>query len=183
VKYKLFKIIQFIYKLAVYSDRRCRLLSAKLDGMIVGENTKFIGTQDFGTEPYLIEIGKDVLLTDGVRFITHDGSIQVPYIKQGDPIANVYGKKSTFGRCIIKNNVFIGVNAIILPNTIIGENSIIAAGAIVKGMFPANSVIGGNPAKVICSTDTYFEKNMSTVLNLTNIVSAKRKNRIISHLN
>ena len=69
---------------------------------------------------------------DGVRFITHDGSIQVPLIKKDTHVKDVYSKKSTFGRIDIGDNVFIGVASIILPNTKISNNSIVAAGSVVK---------------------------------------------------
>lgn len=41
----------------------------------------------------------------------------------------------------IGNNVWIGANSVILRGTTIGDNSIVGAGAIVKGHFPANSVV------------------------------------------
>ena len=49
----------------------------------------------------------------------------------------------------IGKNCFIGVNSIILKGTELGENCVVGAGAVVAGKFPANSVIAGNPAKVI----------------------------------
>ena len=49
----------------------------------------------------------------------------------------------------IGKNCFIGVNAIILKGTELGDNCVVGAGAVVAGIFPANSVIAGNPAKVI----------------------------------
>ena len=49
----------------------------------------------------------------------------------------------------IGNHVWIGTSAIILKGSVIRENSIVAAGAIVSGEFPPNSVIAGNPAKVV----------------------------------
>ena len=51
------------------------------------------------------------------------------------------------------NNVFIGTNCIILLNTKIGNNCIIGAGSVVRGQFPDNSVIIGNPAKVVSNTN------------------------------
>lgn len=55
----------------------------------------------------------------------------------------------------IGNNVFIGCNVTILPNVQIGNNVIIAAGSIVTKDVPDNSVVGGNPAKVIGNFSEY----------------------------
>ena len=49
----------------------------------------------------------------------------------------------------IGNNVFIGVNAIILKGTEIGDNCVIGAGSVVSGKFGSGLIIAGNPAKVI----------------------------------
>ena len=53
------------------------------------------------------------------------------------------------GPVIIEDNVWIGEGVAILPNVIIGENSIIGANAVVTKDIPRNSVVGGNPAKII----------------------------------
>jgi acetyltransferase-like isoleucine patch superfamily enzyme len=50
---------------------------------------------------------------------------------------------------IIKDNVWIGFNAVILKGVTIGENSIVAAGAVVTKDVPANVVVAGNPAAVV----------------------------------
>lgn len=49
----------------------------------------------------------------------------------------------------IKKNVWIGAAATILPGVTIGENSVVAAGAVVTTDVPANTVVGGVPAKFI----------------------------------
>jgi acetyltransferase-like isoleucine patch superfamily enzyme len=49
---------------------------------------------------------------------------------------------------IISDNVWIGMNAVILKGVTIGENSVVAAGAVVTKSVPANVVVAGNPAVV-----------------------------------
>ena len=49
----------------------------------------------------------------------------------------------------IADNVWIGMNAIILKGVTIGENSVVAAGAVVVKSVPANTVVAGNPAVVV----------------------------------
>src|SRR5438477_1526329 len=49
----------------------------------------------------------------------------------------------------ISDNVWIGMNAIILKGVTIGENSVVAAGAVVTKSVPANCIVAGNPAAVV----------------------------------
>jgi acetyltransferase-like isoleucine patch superfamily enzyme len=53
------------------------------------------------------------------------------------------------GPVIIKNNVWVGEGVAILPGVTIGENSIIGANAVVTKDVPANTVVGGIPARII----------------------------------
>lgn len=50
---------------------------------------------------------------------------------------------------IIEDNVWIGMNAVILKGVTIGENSVVAAGAVVSKSVPANVVVAGNPAVIV----------------------------------
>jgi acetyltransferase-like isoleucine patch superfamily enzyme len=137
------KILNTLYKLyllKVSDERRNRYLR-KL-GVKVGKNCK-IHTVSFSTEPYLVEIGDYARITSGTIFITHDGGVNCFKGEIGGGI---------FGQIKIGNNVFIGTNSIILLNTTIGNNCIVGAGSVVRGQFPDDSVIIGNPAKVIMRT-------------------------------
>lgn len=120
------------------SERRIKYF--RRQGMKIGQDC-YINNVNFSTEPYLIEIGDHVAVAAGTDFITHDGAI---WCFRGE-LENA----DVFGRIIIGNNVFIGNNCTILPNTAIGNNCIIGAGSVVRGEFPDDSVIVGNPAKVV----------------------------------
>ena len=83
----------------------------------------------FGSESYLIEIGNNVTLAEDVKLITHDGGVGVLRGKHEN--INVYG------RIIIHDNCFIGMNAIVLPGLTIGPNSVVGAGAVVTKDVPS----------------------------------------------
>ncbi|WP_163532791.1 sugar O-acetyltransferase [Helicobacter suis] len=63
---------------------------------------------------------------------------------------NPYKRQVTFSKgIVIKERVWIGINAVVCPGVTIGENSIIAAGSVVTKDVPPNVIVGGNPAKII----------------------------------
>lgn len=133
-------IMETIYKLIILKagmERRINYLR-KL-GVKIGQNCR-IYAMDFSTEPYLIEMGNHVAISPGTKFITHHGAT---WCFQEEL------KGGIFGKIKIGNNVFIGIDCLILLNTEIGDNSIIGAGSVVRGKFPDNSVIVGNPAQVV----------------------------------
>jgi len=131
---------------------------AKDLGVKVGRDCRFYGP-DFGFEPFLIEIGDNVIISGRVQFITHDGAVQI-FRKEIPNIVNRYGKIK------IGNNCFIGFGTIILPNVQLGTNCIVAAGSVVADSFPDDSVIIGNPAKVIFKTSLYKKLSLSSRLTL-----------------
>jgi len=49
----------------------------------------------------------------------------------------------------IADNVWIGMNAVILKGVIVGENSVVAAGSVVTKNVEPNTVVAGNPAVVV----------------------------------
>ena len=111
------------------------------EGLRAGKNCIIFPSADILSEPFLVELGDNVIITGSVKILTHDGS---PMIFRKE-----IGEKEIYGKVKIGNNVFIGMNSVILPNVTIGNEVIIGAGSIVTRNIPGNSVVLGNPAKVI----------------------------------
>jgi acetyltransferase-like isoleucine patch superfamily enzyme len=104
----------------------------------IGESTYF--TSDMHIEVMnSLEIGKECAISWGVTIIDDDHH----------QLVDGQSKMKTHSTVIIKDHVWIGCNAIILKGTEIGNNCVVSAGSIVKGVFPDNVLLAGNPAKVI----------------------------------
>lgn len=144
------------------------------EGGQLGENCEISYDVEFGSEPYLIKIGNNCRITNGVRFITHDGGVWV--------LRNMGHKNiDVFGKIEIGNNVNIGWNAIIMPNVKIGNNVVIGAGAVVTKDIPDNSVAVGVPAKVIENIEEY-EKKVLTKAYYTKQLSRQEKKEYLLKL-
>lgn len=127
----------------------------------------------WGSEPWLITLGKNVHLTEGVRFITHDGGTllyrdRVPDLEITKPIK-------------IGDNVYIGNNVILLPGVTVGNNVIIGAGAVVSKDIPDNSVAVGAQAKVIKTADEYFEKIQRESLHLGHLKGQEKDKALMKY--
>lgn len=125
---------------------------AKKKGMKVGENLYVQGIPNFGSEPFLIEIGDHVTIAENVGFINHGGDARVT------KRIEKYKKGRNFGRIKIGNNSFIGKGSILMPGVSIGSNCIVGSLSIVSSSIPDNSVYAGIPAKFICTIEEYGER-------------------------
>ncbi len=114
-------------------------------GVMIGKNCHIYGSIDAG-HSFLVTIGDNVTLASTSKLLTHDGSTK-----------KIIGY-SRVGRIDIGNDVFIGASAIVLPNVKIGSKVVVGAGSIVTKDIPDNSVVVGNPARVIGTYDAYVEK-------------------------
>ena len=94
--------------------------------------------------PECIAFHNNIVIASGVGFVTHDAINAV--------LSKMPGNKKYIENvgCIeIMDNCFVGANSLIMPNVRIGPNAIVAAGSIVLGDVPPNSIVGGAPAKII----------------------------------
>ena len=139
---------------------------ARYKGVKVGHSCR-IYIRSFGSDSFLIEIGNKVTITSGVKIITHDGSTWL--------MNDEKGRRYLFKKVVIGNNVFVGVNAIIMPGVKIEDNVIVAAGSVVTKSIPSGKIVAGNPAKIIGEFDP-SKKNV-----LENYISDKDRNKNLSY--
>ncbi len=124
-------------------------------GARIGQRTSLLNeVAEFGSEPWLVEIGSDVAIASGVAFITHDGASRV--FRQRLPGSSVFGNR--FGPIRVGDNCVIGMRAILMPGVSIGPDSVVGAGSVVTRDVPPRTVAAGVPARVLCGLDEYEER-------------------------
>ena len=156
LKNKIIKLIKkTVYREKYSSETYIKYLRSL--GMRIGEDTVIFSptrTTIDGTRPWLIKIGKNVQITEGVTILTHGYDWSV--------LKSVYGEVlGSSGGVSIGDNVFIGMKTTILKGVTVGNNVIIGANSLVNKDIPDNCVVAGNPAKVIMSLDEYYKKRVA----------------------
>jgi acetyltransferase-like isoleucine patch superfamily enzyme len=88
-----------------------------------------------------LDIADDVMIGPNVSIIT-----------AGHPLEPSQRRAATIGKpIVIERNVWIAAGATVIGGVTVGENSVVAAGSVVTKDVPANTLAGGNPARVIRS--------------------------------
>ena len=146
---------------------------AKIIGVKMGEGC-VISSKKFGSEPYLITLGRRVHITQNVSFVNHDGGVWVD--RENTPSFDVFGKIE-IGDCS-----YIGNNSLILPGVTIGKNVVVGANSLVSKSIPDNTVVAGVPAKYICETIEYVER-MTPLNAKTKGVNYKDKREVVTQMN
>lgn len=135
-----------------YSDHRLRLEAwdefqgDKFNPEIkIGNNVSIQKDCHIGAIDRIV-IGNNVLIGSKVFITDHShGDISKEALNLPPGNRKLFSK----GPVIIEDNVWLCEGVVVLPNVIIGENCIVGANAVVTKSFPKNSIIGGNPAKII----------------------------------
>lgn len=144
-------------------------------GVEVKENCRFIKVTKatFGSEPYLIKLGNHVTIAEGVRFITHDGGVWI--FRDEDENIDVI-KPIT-----VADNVFIGINSLIMPGVNISNNIVIGAGSIVTKDLIEEGVYVGSPAKKIKNLQEYKTKSFRNNIGTKTLTSSDKRKYLLAY--
>lgn len=102
--------------------------------------------------PKLVKIHNNVCIHRSVVMVTHD---RMNNFLMKIPGSYQFKNTESLSPIEIMDNVYIGMNCVILGNVRIGPNAIVNAGSVVATDVPPNSIVAGNPAKVIGKFDIY----------------------------
>ncbi len=133
-----------------------RMALLRIAGIRIG-NSSIVNAGARFYDPSGIVIGEDCVIgerivLDGRAPLTIGNHVDIAsevmiYNSEHDIASSTFG--ATSAPVTIKDYVFIGPRAIILPGVTVNEGAVIGAGAVVTKDVPANAVVGGVPAKVI----------------------------------
>ncbi|GAA4379560.1 DapH/DapD/GlmU-related protein [Nocardioides caricicola] len=148
-------------------EKFVRSLGVELRGTV-----RFYGVNRgmFGSEPWLISFGDNVYVTANCQFVTHDGGTLI--LRKDHPTlewtAPIY----------IGDDVYFGIRSIVLPGVTIGNRVIVGAGSVVTKDVPDNSVVGGVPARLICTVDDYLERLQPKSLGIGHLSALEKEQRL-----
>ena len=130
----------------------------------VGDNTEIGNNVKIGSlahVDYNVKIGNDTMI-EGLVYIPPLSRIgNNVFIGPSASLTNdPFPPSEKLIGVTIKDNVIIGSRAVIKAGITVGENSVVAMGAVVTKDVPANTVVGGVPAKEMYSREEYDKKQL-----------------------
>ncbi len=140
----IYLIQMFYWKKIASPEKYARHLGVK-----IGKHC-LISTRNWSNEAYLVTVGNHVQITNGVSIHTHGGC---NCVRKEHPDFDVFGK------VVVEDWAYVGSHSQIMPGVTIGEGALVAAGSVVTKSVAPHTVVGGNPARYICTTEEFYENN------------------------
>jgi virginiamycin A acetyltransferase len=156
------KILNFIYNVLREYRGQAFVESMMVDRLAqigiksrVGAGTKISRDSIIGAYTYIgnrcnvsrVVVGSYTSIGNNVQLGV--GEHDLSHVSTSRYISEQSYESLTKKECVIEDNVWIGVNAVILRGVVVGEGAIVAAGAVVTKSIPPYSIVGGVPARVI----------------------------------
>ena len=139
-------------------------------GVTIGKNC-LISTHNWPSEGYLITIGNNVQITPFVSMHTHGG---------GQAVRQFHPDFDVFGKVVIEDWAYIGAYSQIMPGVTIGEGALVAAGSVVTKSVAPHTVVGGNPARYLCTIEEYYERNKQYNVKTKGLIRKEKKKFLLS---
>jgi acetyltransferase-like isoleucine patch superfamily enzyme len=159
------RIRKFYWQVIATPEKQARHLGVKIGKQCL------INTRYWPSESYLVTIGNHVQITHNVSIHTHGG---------GNAIRQQHPDFDVFGKVVIEDWAYIGAFSQIMPGVTIGEGALVAAGSVVTKSVAPHTVVGGNPARYICTTEEYYERNVKYNINTKGKTLAEKKSILLS---
>lgn len=115
-----------------------RIMYLRMAGISIGKNFMISWGAKLDARGGRIIIGDRCTITYGCIILSHDRSKK-----------RINSKDKGKGTVRLGNDMFIGVNSVLLRNVTIGDYSIVSAGSVVTKDVPPSVVVAGNPARII----------------------------------
>lgn len=168
-----YKILNKIITILQNFQQKIYLKMCIYNGLKLGENVISRNNVSFGSEPFLIEIGDDSRIGEGVTFVTHAGTtVNIRRLPGYENVRN-------FGRIKIGKNCAIGSGSVILQNVEIGDNCVLGANSVLSESMPSHTVYAGNPAKYICEIEDYADVLKKTTINYP--LQLEKNKKLLNH--
>ena len=84
-----------------------------------------------------------------------------------------------FGKVVIGDDVYIGANALIMPGVTMGDHVLVAAGSVVTKSIPSGVVVAGNPSKIICTIEDFYDRNKKYNMKTKGLNSKEKKTHLL----
>lgn len=98
----------------------------------------------------------------------------------GNAIRMQHPDFDVFGKVVIEDWAYIGAFSQIMPGVTIGEGALVAAGSVVTKSVAPHTVVGGNPARYICTTEEFYEKNKRFNMNTKGLSADAKKEKLLN---